>query len=70
MISLILTVCVAAAPTKCHDHELVFAGGPDGPTLRSCMMRSPIEVARYLKDHPDLIVKRWTCRPAGLEEEA
>lgn len=33
----------------------------------TCMMSSPIRLAKFAEDHPGLLIKKWTCK--YLKEE-
>lgn len=64
MIELVLTLCLLADHSRCHERSIVYSQ-ENGLTPYSCMMGSPPEIAKHLEAHPKEFVKRWTCRPAG-----
>jgi hypothetical protein len=56
-IEVILTICAVSNPTNCEDRRFPFAwnGSP-----AQCAMAQPA-IAAWIGDHPDWIVKRWSC---------
>lgn len=63
MLELIITACLLTEPTKCREESLVYQ--VDNLTPYQCMMKSPIEIAKWQEYRPRWFAKRWTCRPAG-----
>jgi hypothetical protein len=63
MIELVVTVCLAADPSRCREISLVYAA--ENLTPHQCMMASPLEIAKWSEGHPNWVAKRWTCRPSG-----
>lgn len=58
---LLLSVCLIAEPTKCHDEriDLTF----DNPNPFLCLRNSQATLAAWQEEHPDLHVKSWRCAP-------
>ena len=58
LVDLILTVCMTANPSDCHEERLSFEARS---SLAQCMMLSSPYVAAWAGDHPQWTVKKWTC---------
>ncbi len=58
MVDLILTVCLSANPSHCHDEHLYFES--EG-SLNQCMFMAPPELAKWVGEHPAVTVVRWRC---------
>lgn len=63
MIELLVAVCLIDQPATCKDVHLAFAG--ERVDARQCMMRGQFEMARWVGDNPDWVIRKWTCRQAG-----
>jgi hypothetical protein len=63
MLELVLTLCLHADHSRCHEKTITF--NEEGLTPYRCMMQSPPQIAEQLQANPKEFVKRWTCRPAG-----
>lgn len=64
-LAIVLHVCLTAEPDKCTYHFIPV----DTPSPQQCMMASPPLIARWLDEHPQYVLKRWTCKPKGLEQD-
>ncbi|MEX6506635.1 hypothetical protein [Jiella sp. M17.18] len=58
MVDLILTVCMLANPSSCHDERLTYQAGNG---LAQCMMLAMPYVAQWAGDHPKWHVKSFHC---------
>ncbi|MET0943702.1 MAG: hypothetical protein ABWY13_20335 [Mesorhizobium sp.] len=58
LVDLVLTVCLTANPTNCHDEHLYFQSRG---SLVQCMSLAPPEIAKWSQTHPRHSVKRWKC---------
>lgn len=56
MIELILTVCLASAPTECRLERMPFDG-----FLIGCTMAGQFHAAEWADRHPKWRIKRWSC---------
>lgn len=59
MIELFFVTCLMAAPEICEDHSLLFE---EQNGLFTCMLQGQNELARWVRDHPQEIVREWKCR--------
>ena len=58
MITLIITACTMSG--TCEDYRLPFSEA--GLTPYACAMGAPPVIAKWWESHPNLYVKKWTCR--------
>ncbi|MGO4439225.1 hypothetical protein AB4048_15980 [Rhizobium sp. RAF56] len=58
LIELVLTICLANAPSSCREEYLQFE---DTGNLIACMFQAPPEIAKWSEQHPNLRVVRWRC---------
>ncbi len=56
MIALVLTVCLAAAPTACKEERPFFEG-----SLLACATQGQVVAARWISEHPAYTLTRWRC---------
>jgi hypothetical protein len=63
MIELILSVCLISAPGSCKDVHLTYT--EEYLTPHQCVMRGQPEMARWIAEHPQWRIARWTCSRAG-----
>ncbi|MGQ0456539.1 MAG: hypothetical protein ACT4OU_05700 [Hyphomicrobium sp.] len=63
MIELVVAVCMIDQPSRCKDVHLNFEA--DSVTTQQCMMFGQIEMAKWIGEHPNWIIQRWVCQPAG-----
>lgn len=63
MFEILLSVCLAAEPSRCKDEHLTLL--EDAALPYQCMLAGQIEIVRWSESHPKWNVKRWTCAPAG-----
>lgn len=64
MLELALVACLADDLTRCREAHLTYMA--DSVTPMQCMMASLPEIAKWNEFNPKWVVKRWTCRRAGL----
>lgn len=64
MIELAFIACLAASPDICQRRSLVYAD----LTPMACMMGAQPELAKWIAAHPQLRIKRWSCRMVGTGE--
>lgn len=69
MIELVLTVCLLAAEGQCKEVRLSFQDEQQFSTPYGCMIGGQIEITKWNESHPKYFVKRWSCRPAGIESD-
>jgi hypothetical protein len=65
MIELFFVVCLKTMPAACEERSLLSVEN-DG--LMSCMMQAQPQLAEWCESHPNLQVKRWSCRNASERE--
>lgn len=63
MLELLLSVCLIDAPERCKDVALTYSA--ENFTPFQCMMGAQPEIAKWSEGHPNWVVKRWVCQPAG-----
>ena len=63
MIELIFSVCLVHQPDQCHNERMSFF--QTRVTPGQCVMMGQIEIARWMDGHPNYVLKKWSCRPAG-----
>jgi hypothetical protein len=63
LIELLLAVCLIDEPAKCRNVNLTYAS--DSVTPMQCFMQAQPEIAKWIGEHPQWKVKRYTCRAAG-----
>lgn len=68
MITLIATVCMIDQAARCKDVQLVFEGHLNRNTSQ-CEMNGQIELAKWVGDHPNWIIKNFYC-VSGLIRKA
>ena len=56
MIQLVLTVCLAAAPTTCKEERPFFEG-----SMLACATQGQFVAARWIAEHPAYTLARWRC---------
>lgn len=66
MIELVFVACLSAAPTTCERRAMQFAD----LTPAACTMGAQPELARWVGEHPDWRIQRWTCQPLGAGRDA
>lgn len=58
LVDLVVTVCMIAHPQSCQDrHILVESRG----SLRTCMYEAQFYLAKWIGEHPNVVIKRWQC---------
>lgn len=63
MIEVLLTLCLAADPQKCHDERLNFEG--ETISLFSCATYGQFAIAEHMQLRPRWRVDRWKCQYPG-----
>lgn len=63
MLELVVSVCLVGDPKKCSDVTLNF----DAPNVsaRECAIVGQFELAKWIGDHPQFVITKWRCGPAG-----
>jgi hypothetical protein len=67
MLELVLTVCLAASPMKCHDIAMTFETTPVTPA--QCAFFGQFHAAEWLALHPQYKLSALKCRPTASTEE-
>lgn len=62
---LLLTACLISAPGDCVTDRLPLA---DATTPTACLMLAQPALARWVAEHPNRKIVRWTCRPNDERE--
>lgn len=62
MIELLVAVCMIDEPANCKDVHLAMNGNLNA---RQCMTQGQFEMARWIGENPDWVIRRWTCKPSG-----
>lgn len=63
MISLILVVCLAAAPDTCRDVDPMVQMTPV-----ACQTMGQMAALAWLDEHPKWRLRGWRCGPAAVEQ--
>lgn len=63
MIELVMAVCLIDQPSRCKDVHLNFEA--DSVTVRQCTIFGQFEMAKWIGEHPNWVIKKWECQPAG-----
>lgn len=58
MIELAFVACLAATPSNCEDHSLLYTD----VSLMVCALQGQAELAAWTDVHPGWRIERWTCR--------
>lgn len=61
MIELVMTVCLAAAPSDCREVRFGFVEGIVDQL--SCRKMGMLEAARWIGEHPAFVVRAYRCGP-------
>ncbi|MFC3692772.1 hypothetical protein K6K41_09225 [Chenggangzhangella methanolivorans] len=56
MLTLVLTVCLQAEPTRCKDERIDFNG-----SATACLVQGSPIIAEWGSDHPEWTIKSWKC---------
>lgn len=56
MVHLVLTVCLAAAPTSCKEERPAFDG-----SLLACALQGQLLASRWIAERPAYTLTRWRC---------
>lgn len=65
MIFLVISYCLASAPSQCADERLVF----NDVSLMQCFTGSQMQAAAWAEQHPGRTVKRVRCALPDKEGE-
>ena len=63
VIELLLAVCLIDNPGNCKDVHLTYSA--EALTPMQCAMQAQPEIAKWIREHPGWVTKRYTCRAAG-----
>lgn len=63
MIELVVAVCMIDQPSDCKDVYLNFEA--ESVTPQQCMMYGQAEMAKWVGEHPNYVIKKWRCGVAG-----
>ncbi len=63
MLELVALVCLVNSPTHCKDVALNYS--EEAMTPMQCLMQAQIELSKWVGEHPNWRVERYSCRPAG-----
>jgi hypothetical protein len=63
MIELFVAVCMIDQPTHCKEIPLTFEG--DGVSTQQCFMSGQMALAQWAGEHPNWVIKKWSCAIAG-----
>lgn len=58
MVDLVMLVCSLSDPETCREQHLYRESRGN---LTQCMMRAPIEIAKWSAEHPAVRIARWKC---------
>lgn len=58
MIELAFVACLAATPSTCRDHTLLFTN----TSLMLCVLRGQMQLAIWTEVHPGWEIESWSCR--------
>ena len=58
MVELVLLACLVAEPTRCDTFRIPFAGEMQQV---ACVWQSQIRVAQWSGEHPDWVVRKFSC---------
>lgn len=56
MIQIVLTVCLAAAPTSCKEERPYFDG-----SMLACAIQGQLVAAQWIAQHPAYTLNKWRC---------
>ncbi|HEX6000662.1 MAG TPA: hypothetical protein VFZ16_14890 [Hyphomicrobiaceae bacterium] len=65
--TIILSTCLIASPVTCKDIEIHVEPGR-GASLQfphHCARQGQLEIAKWISDHPQWRVQKWSCPPKG-----
>jgi hypothetical protein len=65
MLELVVAVCMVDQPSRCKDVHLNFEAEAANVTPQQCMMNGQFEMAKWVGDHPNWVIQKWTCGVAG-----
>lgn len=63
MFALVVSVCMIDQPARCKDVTMNFEGSV--PSQSRCMMGGQMEMAKWAGEHPNWVIRKWRCEPAG-----
>lgn len=64
MIELFFVACLSSSSVECEERSLLFS--PE-ISQRTCMMKAPPELAKWVAAHPRWRVAEWSCRTNGAQ---
>lgn len=63
MIELVFAVCMIDQPSRCKDVRLNFEG--DSVNASQCAMNGQFAMAQWAGEHPNWVIKKWSCEISG-----
>jgi hypothetical protein len=63
MLELVVAVCLIDNPAQCKDIHLALDA--QNVSQRQCVMRGQFQMAQWIGENPDWVIRRWTCGPVG-----
>jgi hypothetical protein len=58
MVELVLLACLLKSPSHCESHYLPMMVDT---SMTGCLFTGQFQVVHWIEDHPDWVVRRWTC---------
>lgn len=58
LLELAFVACLSTSHDTCRDENLLFSDVP----MRVCMSQGQAQLARWAVQHPDWVIRRWSCR--------
>jgi hypothetical protein len=65
--TIILATCLIGSPATCKDIA-IYVTPEQGASLQlpyHCARQGQLEVQKWIADHPDWRVQKWSCPPAN-----
>lgn len=63
LVILVFLACSLNTPTACEEQQLTVPG-----TVNSCNMLAQISLANWVREHPNVGIRRWECRPPAARQ--
>lgn len=63
MIELVIAACLVDQPGRCQHFTLNFEG--QSVSVRQCGFNGQLGMAQWAGEHPNWVIKDWTCGIAG-----
>jgi len=68
MIEIVMSVCLIREPANCRDVTLPTIA--ENATPYQCATFGQIEASKWFNEHPDYVLKKLKCGPAGQMAKA